>query len=210
MPASKSHSCSDCAARPCRSGDEEKYPPFCPTKNLDEKRLEDVLAIYKADPDIRSLAAVSACIAGEFHGKMSRVEETIELIKRMGYRYVGIAPCVGLLKEARLFKKLLDAHGIRSYTVGCKIGAVDKSFVGIPPEKKLNRGCGHESMCNPIMQAKELEAEGTDFNIVIGLCVGHDSLFLKYSAAPATVLVVKDRVYAHNPAAGLYAAEPVS
>ena len=206
MPSETSHTCSDCAARPCRSRDEAKYPPFCLTKNVDKELLDEVLKLYAEDQELRRIAATSACIEGEFYGRMSRVEETIEFIKRMDYQYVGIASCVGLLPEARIFKKILDAHGIRSYTVGCKIGAVDKGFIGIPPEKKLNRSCGHESMCNPIMQAKELEKEGTDFNIVIGLCVGHDTLFLKYSAVPTTVLIVKDRVYAHNPAAALYTA----
>ena len=31
-------------------------------------------------------------------------------------------------------------------------------------------------------------------NVLIGLCVGHDSLFFRFSEAPVTVLVAKDRV----------------
>ena len=41
-------------------------------------------------------------------------------------------------------------------------------------------------------------------NIIVGLCVGHDMLFAKYSDAPVTTLVGKDRVTGHNPAAVLY------
>jgi uncharacterized metal-binding protein len=41
-------------------------------------------------------------------------------------------------------------------------------------------------------------------NVVVGLCIGHDINFIKYSKAPTTVLVVKDRVTTHNPAAVLY------
>ncbi len=41
-------------------------------------------------------------------------------------------------------------------------------------------------------------------NIIMGLCVGHDMLFNKYSEAPVTTLVVKDRVTGHNPTAVLY------
>ena len=89
---------------------------------------------------------------------------------------------------------------------GCKTGAVDKSEIGIPDELKLNRGCGHESMCNPILQAKVLAAQGTDLNILIGLCAGHDTLFLRHSQAPVTVMIVKDRVLAHNPVGALYTA----
>jgi uncharacterized metal-binding protein len=43
-----------------------------------------------------------------------------------------------------------------------------------------------------------------DFNILLGLCVGHDSLFFKFADAPTTVLAVKDRVTGHNPLAAIY------
>jgi uncharacterized metal-binding protein len=59
-------------------------------------------------------------------------------------------------------------------------------------------------MCNPILQAQVLNSEQTELNILLGLCVGHDSLFLKYAEAPCTVLAVKDRVTGHNPLAALY------
>ena len=62
-------------------------------------------------------------------------------------------------------------------------------------------------MCNPIAQAEFLNKAKTDFNVVIGLCVGHDSLFIKYSKAPVTVLAVKDRVLAHNPLGAIYMAD---
>ena len=62
----------------------------------------------------------------------------------------------------------------------------------------------YEVMCNPVGQAALLAEAGTEFNVVMGLCVGHDSLFLMHSKAPATVLVVKDRVLGHNPVAALY------
>jgi len=59
-------------------------------------------------------------------------------------------------------------------------------------------------MCNPIAQAFVLNDEKSEFNIVMGLCVGHDSLFLKYSNAPCTVLAAKDRLLGHNPLAAIY------
>ena len=128
------------------------------------------------------IARTSACIEGEFYGRLTRVEETIEFIRRMGFK-----------KSRHRVLRRSDARDLRSspassrqsgidyFTVGCKVGAVDKTEIGVPNEKKLNGGCGHESMCNPIMQAKTLAANGCDFNIVIGLCVGHDTLFLRHS-----------------------------
>ena len=57
-----------------------------------------------------------------------------------------------------------------------------------------------------MLQARYLNSLGTDLNIMMGLCVGHDSLFIRNSEAPVTVMVVKDRVLGHNPAAALYMA----
>ncbi|RLC63210.1 MAG: hypothetical protein DRI01_05620 [Chloroflexi bacterium] len=39
---------------------------------------------------------------------------------------------------------------------------------------------------------------------MLGLCIGHDTLFIKYCRVPMTVLAVKDRVTGHNPLAALY------
>ena len=44
----------------------------------------------------------------------------------------------------------------------------------------------------------------TDLNIALGLCVGHDSLFYRYSKAPVVTFIAKDRVTGHNPAAVIY------
>jgi uncharacterized metal-binding protein len=79
---------------------------------------------------------------------------------------------------------------------------------GLPHEaqilsKKIRIG-EYEAMCSPIIQAQLLNSAHTDFNILLGLCVGHDSLFFKYSSAYTTVLVAKDRVLAHNPIGALY------
>jgi len=61
-----------------------------------------------------------------------------------------------------------------------------------------------EPACNPVAQAKLLNRAQTEMNIIVGLCVGHDMLFSKYSEAPVTTLVVKDRVTGHNPVSVLY------
>ncbi|MDR1946487.1 MAG: DUF1847 domain-containing protein [Desulfovibrio sp.] len=190
----------------CRTRDEAKYPAFCLTKNTDAVLLRDALQSYADDPELLRIAYESAVLEADSYGKLTRVEETIEFIHRMKYRKIGIASCVGLMPETSVFSAILKREGVENYTAGCKIGAVDKTAVGVPEKKKLNGGCGHESMCNPVMQAKKLAEQKTDFNIVIGLCVGHDSLFLRHSEAPTTVMIVKDRVLGHNPVAALYTA----
>ena len=131
------------------------------------------------------------------------MRETIEFAKKMGYKKLGIAFCNGLKKEAQILAQLLRKNGFEVESVVCKAGGVDKSYVGLTDEAKLCGG-GFEAMCNPIAQAKVLNAEGTEFNILLGLCVGHDSLFLKYSDALCTVFAVKDRLMGHNPLAAIY------
>ena len=198
------HSCSDCGKLACRSASEDQYPPFCLTTSADKELLAETLDIYKNDELQGKIARTSACIEGEFYGRLTRVEETIEFIKRMGYKKIGIASCVGLMRETSVFTRILKAEGIDYFTVGCKVGAVDKTEIGVPNEKKLNGGCGHESMCNPIMQALALNEAHTDLNLIMGLCVGHDSLFIKYSDALVTSVVTKDRVLGHTPCVALY------
>ena len=45
----------------------------------------------------------------------------------MGYKKIGIASCVGLMRETSIFARILKAKGIEYFTVGCKVGAQDKT-----------------------------------------------------------------------------------
>ena len=155
-------SCVDCGTRACGTRDEAKYPSFCMTERLDDALVDEVKDLYRNDEETNRISRESALIEGEFYGKMTRVEETLEFIKRMGYKKIGIATCGGLLEESKTFAKILRARGFEVVTACCKIGAIDKSFVGVPDDKKLNGGCGHESMCNPVMQAKVLAENKCD------------------------------------------------
>ncbi len=85
--------------------------------------------------------------------------------------------------------------------VCCKVCGISKADFGLERVRADNAG---EAMCSPLGQAELLNRAGTEFNIVIGLCVGHDALFAKHSAAPVTTLIVKDRVLGHNPAVAFY------
>jgi uncharacterized metal-binding protein len=55
-----------------------------------------------------------------------------------------------------------------------------------------------------VAQALILNREQTDLNCIIGLCAGHDTIFMKHSEAPVATLIAKDRSNGHNPAAILY------
>jgi uncharacterized metal-binding protein len=135
-----------------------------------------------------------------------RVQETCEFAHRMGYKKLGIAFCGGLHKEALSLTRILEAQGFEVASVMFKVGRTPKEEIGLRDQDKVCIG-EFEAMCSPILQAALLNEEKTDFNILLGLCVGHDSLFLKYSHAYCTVLVAKDRVLGHNPCVALYTTE---
>lgn len=193
--------CGQCTTLNC-SKLNSTYPTFCLTEATTDEEYDEIIRTYKEDPQTAAIAVVSAEVAAKGHGKLNRTQEIAEFAKGLGAKKVGIASCVGLVKEAKAFIRYLDSQGIKSYSVLCKVGAIDKSVINVPKSKE-----SHESICNPLLQAHILAKEKTDLNVIIGLCVGHDSLFIKYSRAPTTYLIVKDRVNAHNPAAGLAALE---
>ncbi len=207
--------CALCSAevRLCRSK-EGTGPKFCPTKTKG-KELQTALKKYQ-DPDTMRFAQNASLQEAECYmnreekpfvrrpGK-TRVEEVIEFARKMNYRKLGVAFCGGLFSEGKTFVNILEKHGFEVVSVCCKVGGVPKEFLGIRDDQKVRVG-SYETMCNPITQAEVLNAAGTDFNVLIGLCVGHDALFLKNANALTTVLVAKDRVLGHNPVAALYGA----
>lgn len=194
-------SCVDCAVVNCNK-EQGTYPDFCLTTHMDEEVLKEAMDCYKEDENHRSMIA-AAEVEYERYGQFTRVEEIMEYAKKMGAKKLGIATCVGLIKESRILADIFRRHGFEVYGVACKAGVQKKVDVGIP-EKCTGIG---ENMCNPILQAKLLNEAKTDLNVVMGLCVGHDSLFYKYSDALVTTAVTKDRVLGHNPAAALYTAD---
>ena len=197
-------SCVDCAVTRCdNSGSTKPYPAFCISQALKNGETEASLRQYRSDPEDLRLAQVAASVESDGYKKWPRVRETIVFAKRMGYRKLGIATCVALIRESRTLAKMLRANGFEVYGVACKAGALQKADLDIPPE---HRGPGPVA-CNPVLQARLLAEAGTEFNIVMGLCVGHDSLFYKHSQAPVTTLVVKDRVLIHNPVMALDTAD---
>ena len=207
--------CARCAFqiqdRLCQQED-GKSPAFCPTQNYEVvigKALDEL-----KKPDILEFARQASIQEGEGYANRElgydkvkpvkpRILETIEFSHRMNYQRLGFVFCLGLTKEAKVVEKLLSAEGFEVVSALCKLGREPKEKLGVRDDQKIRIG-SFESMCNPIAQAFVMNSEKTEFNIVMGLCVGHDSLFLKYAEAPCTVLAAKDRLLGHNPLAAIY------
>jgi len=184
----------------------------CPTLTRAEV-LEEVKKDYE-EPQTREFARQASIQEAECYANRhqkpyilqptkTRIIEICEFAKKMNYKRLGLAFCAGLVSEAAIVENILKTHGFDVVSVLCKAGRVPKAEIGVKDEETIQRGT-NETMCNPIFQAKLLNHENSEFNIVLGLCVGHDSLFFQHAHAPTTVLAVKDRVTGHNPLAAIY------
>ncbi|RLG40732.1 MAG: hypothetical protein DRO05_05685 [Thermoproteota archaeon] len=210
--------CAKCVQVYCRKGGwkVEELPDFCPMKTKGEI-IRKALEKYKEEEN-RLLYLNSTIteqrayqmVRGRIIGVRPRLLEIIKFSEMMGWKRLGVAFCTGLSDEARRVVEILEKAGFEVCSVRCKCGGIDKTELGVPKEYKISSLYGRpdsfEAGCNPIVQAEVLNSEEVELNIIVGLCIGHDILFSKYSKAPVTTLIVKDRVTGHNPVASLYSA----
>lgn len=209
--------CSRCVTLVCRpeilaseTPPIDSAPDFCPMKLMPDV-IGDAMVEYQ-NADVKEFARQASIQEFECYeqtpegkrAKNTRIEETIELAKKCGFKKLGLAFCAGLPKEASMLTDILENNGFQVVSARCKVGAAPKETIGIRPDQKIRGPQNWESMCNPISQAKIMNAEKVDLAILLGLCVGHDTLFLKYCKVPVTVLAAKDRVTGHSPLAPLY------
>lgn len=205
--------CAKCAVveKICRL-EKGRGPSWCPTKK-EGAAVAEAMERYD-EPEIKEFARLASVQEGSCYTlrdarpfvmipTKSRMEELIEFSRRMDYKKLGLAFCGGLTHEASVLAEILEKHGFEVVSVSCKVGRIPKERIGVKDDEKIRIG-EFESMCNPIAQATILNQAGTDFNVMLGLCIGHDSLFLKHVNGLTTVFAVKDRVTGHNPLAALY------
>lgn len=198
------YTCASCGRYVCGHRSQpptlDDLPENCPVRNEQWKEL--ARRAYD-DPENRRIAAAAAATERDGYCEWTRLQEIAEFAKRAGYQKLGLAFCTGLRREAAIVTRYYQERGLTVVSAICQCGAISKDEVGIPESAKFDPN-QHEPMCNPIGQAMIMNNADTEFNVVLGLCVGHDSLFFKYATAPCTVLAAKDRVLGHNPLAAVY------
>jgi uncharacterized metal-binding protein len=172
------------------------------SKALEEYIRDDVKSIYV--PAAITEKEAYEVVRGEIIPVRPRIRELVEFAKKIGAQKIGVAFCTGLSDEASRITNVIERFGFTVFSVRCKCGAVDKTELGISQRYKIGDPEKFEAGCNPIVQALLLNAVKTDLNVIVGLCIGHDILFTRYSEAPVTTLIVKDRYTGHNPLAALY------
>ena len=193
--------CVNCNIRRC--GAQEKnggLPSSCPTvqyadlieETKEKYHLPENMAVIQGWYGLMSKILDPEKPRDKF--SWTRVDEIIEYAKIRGMKRLGIATCYALLFESKLLSDILEMNGFEVISVSCLCGEVNPDDIGLHGN----------TFCNPILQAEVLNREKTELNIMVGLCVGHDILFLRHCKGETTSLIVKDRALGHNPIAALY------
>jgi uncharacterized metal-binding protein len=201
----------DWPERACAGGN--RSPAGCPTRT-DHDLVEQARELLVSGPDAEFArqASIQECegygARDEGHASVrpikTRIEEIAEFASRIGCKRLGLAFCIGLRREAGIVHRMLASRGFEVASVLCKAGRLPKQDLGLTREQHIDTTASFEPMCNPVLQAMLLNRSRTSLNVLLGLCVGHDSLFLRHARAYCTVLAVKDRVLGHNPLAAVY------
>jgi uncharacterized metal-binding protein len=178
--------CAECESKTCREG-------------KDCTGLADEISGKYSDPNVQKLMRVASEVEAAYYMKKCRLEEIIELGKKMNYSHLGIAFCVGLSSETEVLAQILEGH-FKVSSVCCAVCGIYKDAFSLPQLNEQSK----ETMCNPIGQAEVLNRQKTDLNLIVGLCIGHDIQFTNFSQAPVSTFIVKDRVLAHNPIGAIY------
>lgn len=193
--------CVKCTVIRCRSKEKDKkVPVFCPTEKYRDLVKETVKKFMLPENQAVNkgwIGYISKVMDPEKPKEMlswTRLDEIMEYARVRGMTKLGIATCGELMPESKLLSDILESNGFEAVSVICLCGETDPQEIGMPGNK----------ICNPIMQAEVLNREKTELNLMVGLCLGHDILFLRHCEAETTPFVVKDRALGHNPVAALY------
>ena len=193
----KTIQCHQCKNNECLQHYPNGIPEYCQAQRFPEIIEESKRQYLEPGNGELHLAAAKVLKKGGYD--WSRVQQCIEFARELGVKKVGLAVCVGLIREGREFARFLERAGFEVITVACMIGGLRSEETGIP-EEWVNL---LDISCNPIAQAEIMNREGAELNFIYGLCVGHDTIFIRHSKAPVTYVVVKDMVTGNNPSAVL-------
>ncbi len=132
---------------------------------------------------------------------LCRVAELVYFLTEMNYKRIGLAYCVDLDQQTKVLANVLDKFfDVRS--VCCKVQ--NTGHATKRPAYSVDNVGQSFVPCNPVAQAEVLNQMETQFNVMVGLCIGCDSIFTQTSHVPVSTLFVKDRMLANNPIGAIY------
>jgi uncharacterized metal-binding protein len=175
--------CTRCNIKTCRSTES------CQSQKFDKESLN---LKYHLPDNQKIVQAAAMLVDNGRAGTLSRLQEIIEFSISMNFKRIGLAYCYGMEKDAAQVALIFRESGFKTYPVSCTTGGFKQSEIN-------NNSQIDKVSCNPLAQAEQINSESVDFTVTMGLCLGHDILFQKHIQSYTTTLLVKDRVYDHNP-----------
>lgn len=173
--------CAVCGSFVCRGGNRDAGPDFCPMLG-DFPGLEDLYG----DETSRDLLVKAALVEATGYGRWTRLREVGEFAQLMGVNRIGIAHGPDMAWEAREVGSYLRRQGFDPV---------------LPPPGE---------QCDPRGQASFFQRKETQLNVVAGMRVAGESLFLKAAPVPTVCLLARDPRLRHNPAAAIYTSRSYS
>ncbi len=167
--------CSSCKSFICDTGRTDSPTENCPMHG-DFPAFED---LYTTEQQ-RDSAYQAAVVEAEGYCEWTRLRELAEYANKLGVDRVGIAHCSDMHREATLIASYLEARSLHP----------------VLPPSSID--------CSPLGQAAFFAENGTQLNVVCGLSVDHEAIFVAASEPPVVVLVARDVRLRHNPVAALY------
>ena len=104
-------SCSECGQLHCYRRN-KKYPKSCLTESTEQALVDETVETYRGDSIDARVARAAAEVEGLHYCEISRVEEIVAFAKRIDARRIGVASCLGLIEESKIFIKVLRAAGL--------------------------------------------------------------------------------------------------
>jgi uncharacterized metal-binding protein len=175
--------CTRCNSKTCRKTES------CQSQKFDNELL---IAKYHLPENQKIIQAAAQLVDNGRAGTLSRLQEIIEFSKSLDFKTIGLAYCYGMESEAATVALIIRESGLKTFPVSCTTGGFKQSDVN---QKSLI----DKVSCNPLAQSEQLNNHNVDLTVTMGLCLGHDILFQKNIKSYSTTLLVKDRVYNHNP-----------
>ncbi|MEI7596191.1 MAG: DUF1847 domain-containing protein [Bacteroidota bacterium] len=153
---------------------------------------EYIRQMYQINENKSVIESAAQLVDNGRAGTLSRIAEIVEFAKLMNYKKIGLAYCYGMERDAKNLQAIFAELGLNIIGISCSVGGLQQSEVNA-------KSCIHKVSCNPLGQAEQLNTEDVDLTIVMGICLGHDILLTRNLTMDSTTLVVKDRVFNHNP-----------
>jgi uncharacterized metal-binding protein len=134
----------------------------------------------------RNLLVNAALIEAAGYGRWTRLKELGEFARLMGISRIGVVHGPDMVWEAGEVSSYLRREGLNPI---------------LPPPT---------DRCDPLGQAGYFQRKDTQLNVIAGMGVAGEALFLRVTSTPTVCLLARDVRLRHNPAAALYTSRSYS